>query len=79
MSAEFSPPDIPYLGEDDADFFQNIHGRTLNTLNPRYMLPVDRDEVKVFPSLFSPCPFIFTKFLQAFRAPSQAAPVRFWR
>ncbi|KAF9464756.1 S-adenosyl-L-methionine-dependent methyltransferase [Collybia nuda] len=46
MSVELSPPEISYLGEDDADFFQNVDGRILNTLNPRYMLPVDRDEVK---------------------------------
>jgi hypothetical protein len=53
MSVELFPPDISYiLGEDDTDFFRNVHGRTLNTLNPRYMLPVDRDEVKVSPSLF---------------------------
>lgn len=33
--------------DDDSDYFRTIHGRALNTLNDRYMLPVDHDEVKV--------------------------------
>jgi len=48
MSNEPPPPEISYLGDDDKEFFRNVHGRLLNTLNPRYLLPVDRDEIKVF-------------------------------
>jgi hypothetical protein len=47
MSDESLPPDISILGEDDTEFFRAVHGRILNTLNTRYMLPADRDEIKV--------------------------------
>jgi hypothetical protein len=36
-----------YVGEDDTKYFRRTHGRTLNTMNERYMLPVDEDEVQV--------------------------------
>ena len=36
-----------YVGENDAEFFKESYGRRLNTLNPRYKLPVDSDEIKV--------------------------------
>lgn len=62
MSAEFlssnTGPDLVIV-EDDAEFFRNVHDRTLNALNSRYMLPVDRDEVKVIISS-SIAPLIFT-------------------
>lgn len=44
MSDETLPP---VLGDDDTEFFKTVHGRILNTLNTRYMLPVDKDEIKV--------------------------------
>jgi hypothetical protein len=47
MSDESLLPDYTVLGDDDTEFFRTVHGRTLNTLNPRYMLPVDVDEIKV--------------------------------
>jgi hypothetical protein len=39
---------LDYVGEDDTQFFRRVHGRRLNTMNERYMLPVDDDEIKVF-------------------------------
>jgi len=41
------PLEISYLGEDDSEYFRCVHDRILNTLNPTYMLPADRDEAKV--------------------------------
>ena len=41
------PLEISYLGEDDSEYFRRVHDRILNTLNPTYMLPADRDEAKV--------------------------------
>lgn len=39
---------VEVVADDHTDtFFRNIHGRTLNTLNKSYLLPVDQDEVKV--------------------------------
>ncbi|KAF9013873.1 S-adenosyl-L-methionine-dependent methyltransferase [Cyathus striatus] len=38
--------DVFYVGEDDTQYFRTIHGRSLNTLNTSYLLPVDADEVK---------------------------------
>lgn len=49
--------DISY---DDAEYFKTVYGRTLNRLNPRYMLPADEDEVKVqlfLPQLDGPTAF----------------------
>ncbi|KAF9501017.1 S-adenosyl-L-methionine-dependent methyltransferase [Pleurotus eryngii] len=39
---------VEYLTDrdDDSDYFRNVYGRALNSLNERYMLPVDHDEVK---------------------------------
>jgi hypothetical protein len=49
MSSEPSDPDsVPLQDEqEDAHFFQTLNGRSFNTLNQRYMLPADQDEVKV--------------------------------
>ena len=47
MSDESLPPDISILGDDDTEFFRTVHGRVLNTMNPRYMLPADKDEIEV--------------------------------
>ncbi|RDB21118.1 Secondary metabolism regulator LAE1 [Hypsizygus marmoreus] len=46
MSPNILEPDISYIGDDDSEFFRTVHGRSLNALNSRYMLPVDQDEVK---------------------------------
>ncbi|GLB34900.1 putative methyltransferase [Lyophyllum shimeji] len=46
MSTDLCMADVSYLGDDDSEFFRTVHTRSLNTLNSRYMLPVDRDEVK---------------------------------
>ncbi|KAF8077893.1 S-adenosyl-L-methionine-dependent methyltransferase [Lyophyllum atratum] len=46
MSIDLLVADVSYLGDDDSEFFRTVHDRSLNTLNSRYMLPVDRDEVK---------------------------------
>lgn len=42
------------VGDAQDSFFRSVHGRTLNTLNPSYLLPVDADEVKVT-LIFSRC------------------------
>lgn len=42
-----SPPEVSLLGDDDSEYFRQVHGRTLNSLNLNYPLPVDMDEVKV--------------------------------
>jgi hypothetical protein len=39
--------EISFVGEDDSEYFRRVHNRTLNTMNTRYMLPVDADEVRV--------------------------------
>ncbi|KAJ8700323.1 hypothetical protein PTI98_003364 [Pleurotus ostreatus] len=46
---------VEYLSDrdDDSDYFRNVHGRALNALNERYMLPVDHDEVKVDPVAYN--------------------------
>jgi hypothetical protein len=37
-----------YVGESDgAKYFRRDHGKTLNSMNGRYMLPVDEDEIRV--------------------------------
>jgi hypothetical protein len=38
---------ISYVGEDDSQFFKEIHGRKFNALSQRYMLPADEEEVRV--------------------------------
>ncbi|KIJ16935.1 hypothetical protein PAXINDRAFT_168378 [Paxillus involutus ATCC 200175] len=37
---------ISYVGEDDSQFFKEIHGRKFNALSQRYMLPADEEEVR---------------------------------
>jgi len=48
---DFEPLQVPvvdlWVGENASDFFVYKHGRKLNSLNPRYMLPVDDDEIRV--------------------------------
>lgn len=41
------PSEVTYVGEDDSEFFTQIHGRNVNTINQRYMLPADADEIRV--------------------------------
>lgn len=41
------PSEVSYVGEDDSEFFTHIHGRKMNSMNQRYMLPADEDEVRV--------------------------------
>jgi hypothetical protein len=51
------------VGDDQHEFFYTVHSRTLNTLNKSYLLPVDQDEVKVFPAGFChPQLAVFTEF-----------------
>lgn len=38
--------DFTLVGDDDSEYFRNLHGRTLNTLNTNYLIPVDDDQVK---------------------------------
>lgn len=38
--------DFTVVGDDDSEYFRNLHGRTLNTLNTNYLIPVDDDQVK---------------------------------
>lgn len=38
---------LTYVGEDDSEFFCQIHGRRFNALSSRYMLPADEEEVRV--------------------------------
>jgi len=42
---------IAYVGEDDSQFFCQLHGRRFNALSSTYMLPADEEEVRV--SIFS--------------------------
>ncbi|KAF7965826.1 hypothetical protein HWV62_41266 [Athelia sp. TMB] len=35
-----------FVGEDDSKYFAEILGRKINTMNQRYMLPADADEIK---------------------------------
>ncbi|EIW85136.1 S-adenosyl-L-methionine-dependent methyltransferase [Coniophora puteana RWD-64-598 SS2] len=37
---------LSFVGEDDSQFFCQIHGRRFNVLNDRYMLPSDEEEVR---------------------------------
>lgn len=41
------PTDVAYVGLDDSAYFTEIHGRRINSMNSRYMLPADADEVRV--------------------------------
>lgn len=38
--------DFTVVGDDDSEYFRNLHGRTLNALNTNYLIPVDDDQVK---------------------------------
>ena len=79
MSDESSLPEISNLGDDDTEFFRHTHGRILNTLNPRYMLPVDSDEIKVvsFNSIGDSGPFVHVKHT-ALRATPPITKICFW-
>ncbi|KAF8136589.1 S-adenosyl-L-methionine-dependent methyltransferase [Boletus edulis] len=37
---------ITYVGEDDSQFFTEVHGRRFNALSQRYMLPADEEEIR---------------------------------
>ncbi|KAK1228422.1 hypothetical protein PQX77_008560 [Marasmius sp. AFHP31] len=40
--------EISFVGDDDSEFFQTLHGRTVNNMpNSAYRLPADEEEVKV--------------------------------
>ena len=41
------PSEVSYVGEDDSEYFTEVHGRRLNSMNMRYMLPADADEIRV--------------------------------
>ena len=47
---------ITYVGEDDSQFFTELHGRRFNALSQRYMLPADDEETRVSPSPLPPGP-----------------------
>lgn len=40
---------ITYVGDDDSQFFTELHGRRFNALSRRYMLPADDEENRVSP------------------------------
>ncbi|KAL0071352.1 hypothetical protein AAF712_001209 [Marasmius tenuissimus] len=41
--------EISFVGDDDSEFFQTLHGRTVNSMpNSAYRLPADEEEVKRF-------------------------------
>ena len=69
---------ITYVGEDDSQFFTEIHGRRFNALSQRYMLPADEEEIRVSPP--PPCPPPLSSLpLLALRAPAPDAAVSLWR
>lgn len=41
-----STSEISFVGDDDSTYFRRVFDRSLNVLNPVYMLPADYDEVK---------------------------------
>ncbi|KAF7983757.1 hypothetical protein HWV62_18946 [Athelia sp. TMB] len=45
-SASTDEYDFEFVGEDDSRFFNERYGRRMNTMNKRYTLPVDGDEIK---------------------------------
>jgi hypothetical protein len=67
MSQDPSPSDVSFVGDDDSSYFRTVHGRSLNTLNTTYLLPVDQDEIKVRrnPSVSKSCPI--SLFIQRFQ------------
>ena len=38
-----------FVGDNDSQYFYQLHGRRFNVLNQRYPLPTDEDEVRVCP------------------------------
>lgn len=38
---------VTYVGEDDSQFFTELYGRRLSALSQRYMLPADKEEIRV--------------------------------
>ncbi|KAI0065389.1 S-adenosyl-L-methionine-dependent methyltransferase [Artomyces pyxidatus] len=49
MCLRCDPPDLSSVGSDDhARFFRTVGGRRCNTLNGRYMMPADDEELKRF-------------------------------
>jgi len=40
------PSEVSYVGEDDSEYFTEVHGRRVNSMNTRYMLPADADEIR---------------------------------
>ncbi|KAF7976349.1 hypothetical protein HWV62_5921 [Athelia sp. TMB] len=45
-SESLAEPELSFVGDDDSKYFAEIHGRKINTMNQRYMLPADEDEIK---------------------------------
>jgi len=41
------PSELSYVGEDDSEYFTEVYGRRVNSMNKRYMLPADADEIRV--------------------------------
>lgn len=41
-----STSEVSYVGDDDSDYFRRVYDRSLNAMNPVYMLPADREEIK---------------------------------
>jgi hypothetical protein len=39
--------EVTLIGENDSEYFRELHNRTFNRLNETYLLPADKDEVKV--------------------------------
>ncbi|KII87150.1 hypothetical protein PLICRDRAFT_112726 [Plicaturopsis crispa FD-325 SS-3] len=38
--------EVDFVGVDASQFFRTVHGMTLNTINTRYMIPVDEDAIR---------------------------------
>lgn len=57
------PSEISYVGEDDSEYFTELHGRKMNSMNTRYMLPADADEIRVSLGLAVICSSFFSFFL----------------
>ncbi|KAJ8454848.1 hypothetical protein ONZ45_g19147 [Pleurotus djamor] len=46
--------------DDSASFFRTLHGRSFNTLNTRYLLPADQDELKRYKLHHRMMQFVFS-------------------
>lgn len=71
--------DVACVGDDDSAFFRTLHGRKLNSMNNRYMLPADEDELKVCGCSLSGLGAELTGWRLEVRLASPHGAVRLWR